>query len=90
MTVNLTLPVSALRASGSANPYLSTNMMSKPVDTVIHGVESMLKEPYGCCQQTFYTTVPIVAGLYYLKQTRTLTEQQKQSGHRFLSIGLYI
>ncbi|KAH3710377.1 hypothetical protein DPMN_069854 [Dreissena polymorpha] len=33
-------------------------------------------------------TVPVVAGLYYLKQTGTLTEQQRQSAHRFLSKGI--
>ncbi|KAH3770835.1 complement C3-like [Dreissena polymorpha] len=90
MTVDLTLPVSALRGSGLANAYLSTNMMSKPVDTVIHGVGGMLNMPGGCCQQTFWSTVPVVTGLYYLKQTGTITEQQKQSGHMFLSNGIQL
>src|SRR5260370_34997474 len=44
-----------------------------PLSQVIEGMDTLLRMPYGCFEQTPSTTYPNVLALAYMKRTHTLT-----------------
>ncbi len=63
-TFNISDPLEgSVKAKFSAFPDVSSNLMA--------GIESILREPYGCFEQTSSSTYPNVMVLQYLKETGT-------------------
>ena len=54
---------------------------------LVNGIESMLREPYGCFEQTSSTTYPNVFILKYLKQTGKLNSQVEAKALNYLKNG---
>ncbi len=51
------------------------------------GVESVLREPYGCFEQTSASTYPNILALRYLKETRTLNKEVEARALEYIRKG---
>jgi len=55
-----------LPADVNGLPNLTAKIYSNPLDSLIDAVESLIRDPYGCFEQTSSTTYPMVMGLRLL------------------------
>jgi uncharacterized protein YfaS (alpha-2-macroglobulin family) len=58
-----------------------------PLSQVIEGMDSLLRMPYGCFEQTSSSTYPNVLALDYMKRTRKLTPEVHAKAEGFISTG---
>ena len=58
-----------------------------PLSQVIEGMDSILRMPYGCFEQTSSSTYPNVLALDYMKRTKKLTPEVHAKAEGFISTG---
>jgi A-macroglobulin TED domain/Alpha-2-macroglobulin family/Carboxypeptidase regulatory-like domain/A-macroglobulin receptor binding domain/MG2 domain len=58
-----------------------------PLSQVIEGMDSILRMPFGCFEQTSSSTYPNVLALDYMKQTKKLTPEVHAKAEGFISTG---
>ncbi len=58
-----------------------------PLSQVIEGMDSLLRMPYGCFEQTSSSTYPNVLALDYMKRTKKLTPEVHAKAEGFISTG---
>lgn len=56
---------------------------------LLNGIESMLREPYGCFEQTSSTTYPNIFILKYLKQAGKASSDIEKKAQKYLSAGYH-
>ncbi|KAH3752414.1 complement C3-like [Dreissena polymorpha] len=88
MEVKLPLPLTSLPGTAFANAYIKSNLMGDAVTCVLEGVDKMFNDPQGCGEQTMIYTAPIVYGMYFLKQTKTMESTHEDSGIKYMRNGI--
>jgi uncharacterized protein YfaS (alpha-2-macroglobulin family) len=58
-----------------------------PLSQVIEGMDSLLRMPYGCFEQTSSSTYPNVLALDYMKRTKKLTPEVHAKAEGFIANG---
>ncbi len=58
-----------------------------PLSQVIEGMDSLLRMPYGCFEQTSSSTYPNVLALDYMKRTKKLTPEVHAKAEGYISTG---
>jgi len=58
-----------------------------PLSQVIEGMDSLLRMPYGCFEQTSSTTYPNVLALDYMKRTKKATPEVRAKAAGFIATG---
>ncbi len=58
-----------------------------PLSQVIEGMDSLLRMPYGCFEQTSSSTYPNVLALDYMKRTRKLTPEVHAKAEGYIANG---
>jgi uncharacterized protein YfaS (alpha-2-macroglobulin family) len=58
-----------------------------PLSQVIEGMDSLLRMPYGCFEQTSSATYPNVLALDYMKRTKKLTPEVHAKAEGFIATG---
>jgi uncharacterized protein YfaS (alpha-2-macroglobulin family) len=58
-----------------------------PLSQVVEGMDSLLRMPYGCFEQTSSSTYPNVLALDYMKRTKKLTPEVHAKAEGFISTG---
>jgi len=58
-----------------------------PLSQVIEGMDSLLRMPFGCFEQTSSSTYPNVLALDYMKRTKKLTPEVHAKAEGFISSG---
>jgi uncharacterized protein YfaS (alpha-2-macroglobulin family) len=58
-----------------------------PLSQVIEGMDSLLRMPYGCFEQTSSSTYPNVLALDYMKRTKKLTPEVHAKAEGYISAG---
>lgn len=58
-----------------------------PLSQVVEGMDSLLRMPYGCFEQTSSTTYPNVLALDYMKRTKKLTPEVHAKAEGFIANG---
>jgi alpha-2-macroglobulin-like protein len=58
-----------------------------PLSQVIEGMDSLLRMPYGCFEQTSSSTYPNVLALDYMKRTKKLTPEVHAKAEAFIANG---
>lgn len=58
-----------------------------PLSQVVEGLDSMLRMPNGCFEQTSATTYPNVLALDYMKATKHITPEIQVKAEGFISLG---
>jgi len=47
----------------ASSPYFTLKMFAKPLDSILDAIESLIRDPFGCFEQTSSTTYPMVMAL---------------------------
>jgi len=47
----------------ASTPYFIAKLFAKPLDSILDALESLIRDPYGCFEQTSSTTYPMVMAL---------------------------
>jgi uncharacterized protein YfaS (alpha-2-macroglobulin family) len=71
----------SIKAELKAYPDILTDLMS--------GIESILREPYGCFEQTSSSTYPNILVLQYLKETGQLNKEVEEKALNYIHKGYY-
>jgi uncharacterized protein YfaS (alpha-2-macroglobulin family) len=58
-----------------------------PMSQVVEGMDSLLRMPYGCFEQTSSSTYPNVLALDYMKRTKKLTPEIHAKAEGFIATG---
>ncbi|MEW6735353.1 MAG: alpha-2-macroglobulin family protein, partial [Acidobacteriota bacterium] len=58
-----------------------------PFSQVVEGLDSLIRLPYGCFEQTSSTTYPNVLALDYMRTTKHITAEIAAKAESFISIG---
>ncbi|HJZ97947.1 MAG TPA: alpha-2-macroglobulin family protein, partial [Candidatus Solibacter sp.] len=58
-----------------------------PLSQVVEGMDTLLRMPYGCFEQTSSTTYPNVLALDYMKRTKKLTPEVHAKAEGFIANG---
>jgi hypothetical protein len=58
-----------------------------PMSQVVEGMDSLLRMPYGCFEQTSSSTYPNVLALDYMKRTKKLTPEVHAKAEGYISTG---
>src|SRR5439155_16231238 len=58
-----------------------------PLSQVMEGMDSILRMPYGCFEQTSSATYPNVLALDYMKRTKKLTPEVRAKAESFIANG---
>ncbi|MGO8787125.1 MAG: MG2 domain-containing protein [Terriglobia bacterium] len=58
-----------------------------PLSQVVEGMDSLLRMPYGCFEQTSSSTYPNVLALDYMKRTKKLTPEVHAKAEGYISTG---
>jgi len=61
--------------------------MDDVVKTLLNGVDTLLKIPTGCGEQTMISLAPTVYSMMYLKQTQQITEYSEVIGNKYIRDG---
>ena len=61
--------------------------MDDVVRTILSGIDNMLRQPWGCGEQTMITTGPSVYVMYYWKNTKQMTTQREMQGNQWIRDG---
>ena len=69
------------------SPSLQVKLYPSRFSEVVEGLDSILKAPYGCFEQTSSTTYPNVLVLDYLKRTGRLTPEIEIKARKFINAG---
>ncbi|RME61450.1 MAG: hypothetical protein D6790_07805, partial [Caldilineae bacterium] len=79
----LETPLDALPGSGRVVVKLYPGVVSQAID----GLEGLLRQPYGCFEQTSSTTYPNVLVLDYLKATGQINPEVQLRAEEFINLG---
>jgi TonB-dependent SusC/RagA subfamily outer membrane receptor len=71
--------VGSIKGEFTAFPDLLTDMMT--------GIESILREPYGCFEQTSSCTYPNIMALEFLKETGTVNKKVEDKALKYIDAG---
>ena len=52
----------------ASTPYFTAKLFAKPLDSVLDALESLVRDPYGCFEQTSSVTYPMVMALQLLNE----------------------
>jgi uncharacterized protein YfaS (alpha-2-macroglobulin family) len=80
----------ALNFPGESIPDASkifVRLYPGPLSQVIEGMDSLLRMPYGCFEQTSSSTYPNVLALDYMKRTKKLTPEVHAKAEGFIANG---
>ena len=55
---------------------------------LIEGVETWIRQPTGCVEQTIIKLAPLVYAMKYLKLTSQVTEKVERDGNRHIRSGM--
>lgn len=69
----------SLKASFKAYPDVIEDLMA--------GIESIIREPYGCFEQVSSSTYPNVLALQYLRETKTLNKEVEEKALKYIDSG---
>ncbi|MCH8317898.1 MAG: TonB family protein, partial [Bacteroidetes bacterium] len=69
----------SLKATFTAYPDVLSNLMS--------GIESILREPYGCFEQVASSTYPNIIALQYMEETGTINSKIREKAIKFIEKG---
>jgi len=47
----------------SESPYFTVKLFAKPLDSILDAIEALIRNPYGCFEQTSSVTYPMVMAL---------------------------
>jgi uncharacterized protein YfaS (alpha-2-macroglobulin family) len=47
----------------ASTPYFTAKLFAKPLDSILDALESLVRDPYGCFEQTSSVTYPMVMAL---------------------------
>ena len=61
--------------------------MDDVVQTIISGMDNLLRQPTGCGEQTMIYLAPSVYVMSYWKQTNQITEQREKDGNTWIRGG---
>lgn len=53
-------------ATIASSPYFTAKLFAKPLDSILDALESLVRDPYGCFEQTSSVTYPMVMALQLL------------------------
>jgi uncharacterized protein YfaS (alpha-2-macroglobulin family) len=79
----ITFPAQAIAEAGK----ILVKLYPGPISQVVEGLDSLLRMPAGCFEQTSSTTYPNVLALAYLKGARRLTPEIQDKAKGFISSG---
>ena len=79
----LDFPVAAIPESGK----IFVRLYPGPLSQVIEGMDSLLRMPYGCFEQTSSSTYPNVLALDYMKRTNKLTPEVRAKAEGYIANG---
>lgn len=52
----------------ASTPYFTAKLFAKPLDSILDALESLVRDPYGCFEQTSSVTYPMVMALQLLNE----------------------
>jgi len=52
----------------ASSPYFTAKLFAKPMDSILDALESLVRDPYGCFEQTSSVTYPMVMALQLLNE----------------------
>lgn len=52
----------------ASSPYFTAKLFAKPLDSILDALESLVRDPYGCFEQTSSVTYPMVMALQLLNE----------------------
>ena len=84
-TETIALPIPADRIDGSL--AVTVRAYPSPLADVMSGIDSILREPHGCFEQTSATNYPNAMALLYLQQTKTSNSEVAQRAIGMLDRG---
>ena len=58
-----------------------------PLSQVVEGMDSLLRMPYGCFEQTSSSTYPNVLALDYMKRTKKATPEVSAKAEGYIATG---
>jgi uncharacterized protein YfaS (alpha-2-macroglobulin family) len=76
-------PQSAIPESGT----IFVRLYPGPLSQIVEGMDSLLRMPYGCFEQTSSSTYPNVLALDYMKRTKKLTPEVHAKAEGFIATG---
>ena len=79
----VTVPEGAL--PGASNLWIK--LYPGTFSQVVEGLDSLLRMPYGCFEQTSSTTYPNVLALGYLKQTKKINPEIQLKAEQYINVG---
>lgn len=82
-TVGFAIPAAAIPGTQSLQVKVYPGILSQ----VVEGMESILRMPYGCFEQTSSTTYPNVMVLDYLKSTNQLSPEVQMKAEDYINLG---
>ncbi|CAH3019175.1 unnamed protein product [Porites evermanni] len=86
--IKLSVPKAIIPGSVSAKIYLTGNLLGPIVNTTIQGgLESFIRMPGGCGEQTMRSFSPNVYVFEYLMTTNQVTGTMEADAHRFIQAG---
>jgi uncharacterized protein YfaS (alpha-2-macroglobulin family) len=80
---DIDFPVSAIPDASK----IYVRLYPGPLSQVVEGMDSILRMPYGCFEQTSSATYPNVLALDYMKRTKKLTPEVHAKAEGFISQG---
>jgi len=64
-------------ATIASSPYFTAKLFAKPLDSILDALESLVRDPYGCFEQTSSVTYPMVMALQLLNEMqKALSDEQ--------------
>jgi alpha-2-macroglobulin-like protein len=79
----LTFPANAIPEASKS----FVRLYSGPMSQVVEGMDSILRMPNGCFEQTSSSTYPNVLALDYMKRTRKLTPEMRAKAEGYIANG---
>jgi len=79
----ISFPVNAIPESGT----VFVRLYPGPLSQVVEGMDSLLRMPYGCFEQTSSSTYPNVLALDYMKRTKKLTPEISAKAEGYIANG---
>jgi uncharacterized protein YfaS (alpha-2-macroglobulin family) len=79
----VSFPANAIPESGT----VFVRLYPGPLSQVVEGMDSLLRMPYGCFEQTSSSTYPNVLALDYMKRTKKLTPEIHTKAEGFIASG---
>jgi hypothetical protein len=79
----VSFPANAIPESGT----VFVRLYPGPLSQVVEGMDSLLRMPYGCFEQTSSATYPNVLALDYMKRTKKLTPEISAKAEGYIASG---